>query len=62
MPWKEVNVMEVRKQFIRDFKLEPESVTSSTAGWYWMPTACPQPANWWLMRMNWRRNRAIASL
>ena len=26
MPWKEVNVMELRKQFVRDFKLEMHSV------------------------------------
>ena len=26
MPWKDVNVMELRKQFIRDFKLEVRSV------------------------------------
>jgi hypothetical protein len=26
MPWKEVNVMELRKQFVRDYKLEAHSV------------------------------------
>jgi hypothetical protein len=26
MPWKEVNVMELRKQFVRDYKLEARSV------------------------------------
>lgn len=26
MPWREVNVMELRKQFVRDYKLEARSV------------------------------------